>query len=123
MDTHAARQARRKALKEDLREAYDDDEATPPEWLDLATAVTERAQKIRARITAETDAFVTEPDIRRAIARRERATTDLREQIVQMNRMVSRLNLIAPLPRFTKSPLDPDEALRPLFRTARAQPG
>jgi len=121
MDAYAARQARRKALKADLAEAYDDEEATPPEWLDLASAVTEHSQAIRSRIAVETDAFVREPDIRRAIARRERAASDLRDQIRAVNRMVSRLNLIAPLPRFSRTIMDPDEALRPLFRTARTQ--
>jgi hypothetical protein len=119
MDTHAARKARRDSFKPNLAEAYTDEEATPPEWVDLATAITEESQKIRARITEETDAFVDEPDIRRAIARRERTADVLRKRIAGVNRMVGRLNLIAPHQRFTKAPLDADALLRPLFRTAR----
>jgi hypothetical protein len=123
MDTHAARKARRDSFKANLAEAYTDEEATPPEWMDLATAITDDAQAIRSRITAEVDAFVQEPDIRRAIARRERAADELRERIAGVNRMVTRLNLIAPHQRFTKASLDADGLLRPLFRTARPTAG
>jgi len=119
MDTHAARKARRQSFKHDLSDAYTDEEANPPEWVDLATAITDDSAAIRARIVAETDAFVNEPDIRRAIARRELMATELREKIAGVNRMVGRLNLIAPHQRFTKAPLDMDELLRPLFRTPR----
>lgn len=123
MDTHAARKARRESFKANLAEAYTDEEATPPEWMDLATAITEDAQAIRTYITAETEAFVAEPDIRRAIARRQRAADVLRERIAGVNRMVTRLNLIAPHQRFTKAALDADALLRPLFRTARPSAG
>lgn len=123
MDTHAARKARRQTYKANLADAYTDEEATPPEWVDLATAVTDESKTIPSKIAVEVDAFVSEPDIRRAIARRERAATALREQIAGVNRMVGRLNLVAPHQRFTKAPLDADELLRPLFRTARPNAG
>ena len=123
MDLHAARKARRNNFKADLANAYTDEEATPPEWVDLGTAISEARTEVRTKIADETAAFIHEPDIRRAIARRERATDDLRRTIDQINRMVSRLNLIAPHQRFTQTALDPDELLRPLYRTARPTSG
>ncbi len=123
MDTHAARKARRQTFKANLTEAYTDEEATPPEWIDLSSAITDETRAVLERVTRETDAFVSEPDIRRAIARRERAANDLRERIKAVNRMVARLNLIAPHQRFTKAAVDADEALRPLFRSPRRTSG
>src|SRR5262249_28494949 len=119
MDSDAARKARRIGYKANLAEAYDDEEAVPPEWVDLSTAIADEARAIRERIDAETATFVTDPDIRRAMTRRERAAGELTERVVRVNRMVNRLNLIAPLARFTRTALDVDELLRPLFRTPR----
>jgi hypothetical protein len=123
MDVHAARKARRDSFRKNLAEAYTDEEAVPPEWVDLSSAVSDETRAISERIAEETNAFVGEPDIRRAIARRERAASDLRERIAGVNRMVTRLNLIAPHHRFTKTAIDADEALRPLFRSARPTSG
>jgi hypothetical protein len=119
MDREAARRARRQTFKANLAEAYTEEEAEPPEWLDLQRAIADAKVKLRARIETETEAFVAEPDIRRAIARRDRATNDLRSMVEGINRMVTRLNLIAPLHRFTQPGLDADELLRPLYRSAR----
>ena len=119
MDTHAARKARRQTFKANLAEAYTDEEATPPEWVDLRAAITDEAKTIRTKIDEETEAFVNEADIRRAIERRMRAEIALRDAIASVNKMVARLNLIAPHQRFTKTTLDADELLRPLFRSPR----
>jgi hypothetical protein len=119
MDRDAARKARRNSYKSNLAEAYTDEEANPPEWLDLANTIATAKAELRAKIHLETDAFVNEPDIRRAIARRDRANTDLMRSIEAINKMVTRLNLIAPHQRFTQTALDADELLRPLFRSAR----
>jgi hypothetical protein len=124
MDRDAARKARRNSYKsnlykENLAEAYTDEEANPPEWLDLASTITAAKTELRAKIALETAAFVDEPDIRRAIARRDRAADELSRSVTAINRMVTRLNLIAPHQRFTQTGLDADELLRPLFRSAR----
>ena len=123
MDTHAARKARREAFKRDLAASYTDTEAVPPEWLDLTRAIIDGAGKLRERITAETEAFVTEPDVKRALARRDEARSEVLRTIAVLNQMIARLNLIAPHQRFTKTPIDADEALRPLFRTPRPSAG
>lgn len=70
----------------------------------------------------ETDRFVEEPDIRVALARRERFVKAARERIEKINDQIRRLNLIAPNPRFGRTTLDADEVLRPLFRTERTKP-
>jgi hypothetical protein len=119
MDNDAARRARRQRFKANLADAYTDEEAQPPEWLDLQNAIAKAKTELRGRIDAETERFATEPDIRRAIAGRERATDELRRRIDGINGMVRRLNLVAPLPRFSQPGLDADELLRPLYRTPR----
>jgi hypothetical protein len=119
MDTDAARRARQKAIKMDLAEVYDDEEASPPEWVDLLDRVGEEKRKIAVVIADETSRFIEERDIRRALAGRDRATKAIRERIVELNRDVNRLNLIAPNSRFTRATLDADEVLRPLFRSER----
>lgn len=120
MDTHAARRARRKAIKADLTEAFTDEEATPPEWADLLSEVRETSAELRSTIVHETRRFVDEPDIKRALERRSRKTEDLRRRVGEINAKVKRLNLLAPQARFTRAPLDADELLRPLYRSSRA---
>ena len=119
MDLAAARRARQQALKADLTQAYSDEEASPPEWLDLFTRVRDERAAVMQEIDRETERFVDDVDIRTALARRDRAAQTLRERIAALNRMIRRLNLIAPHARFTRAALDPDEALRPLFRSQR----
>jgi hypothetical protein len=119
VDLRAARNARRKAIKADLTQAYDDEEASPPEWVDLHSRAREASAKIVDEVRAETAAFVEDPDIRTALARRTRAESRLRTRIEEHNRLVRRLNLIAPSARFTRPALDADEVLRPLFRAKR----
>ncbi len=121
MDPEAIRRGRRReaALKWDLREATDDEEACPPVWVDLLTEVRRGAQALRDEVAAETRRFTDEPDIRVALARRERAAARIRERTVHHNARVRRLNLLAPLPRFQRAGLDPDELLRPLYGTLR----
>ncbi len=104
-------------------EVYTDDEASPPEWVDLLKEVRNRAIAVRATVTNETVRFVDEPDIRRALARRERVAAALRDDIAKINDRTRRLNLIAPNARFTRGTLDADETLRPLFRTVRRAGG
>lgn len=120
MDTDAQRSARRRAIKADLAEAYDDDEASPPEWVDLLERSRRERSAIADGVVEATDAFSQEPDIRRALADREGFATATRERINHFNKIVARLNLLAPHPRFTRMGLDPEETLRPLFRTRRA---
>ena len=119
MNTEAARRARQKAIKADLAQAYSDDEACPPEWVDLLTEVRERSTALRADIVAETRRFVADPDIRAALERRSRVADEVRTRVAAVNEKVRRLNLIAPHPRFTRAALDADELLRPLFRSGR----
>lgn len=119
MDVHAARRARRKAIKADLTQAYTDEEAAPPEWVDLLNEVREESAEVRREIAAETRRFVEDPDIRDALARRDRVSSLMRERIDRINRTVRRLNVIAPHARFTRAALDPDQLLRPLYRSAR----
>ncbi len=122
MDREAARRGLRQTFKADLADAYTEEEAEPPEWLDLRTAIADAKKKLRDRIGTETAAFVDEPDIRRALARRERATTELRTSIEGVNGMIRRLNFVVPLKRFGQPGIDADELLRPLYRTPRATP-
>jgi hypothetical protein len=119
MDLRAARRVRQQALKADLTGVYSDEEACPPEWLDLLTQVREQSGTIQEEISRETRRFIEEPDIRGALERRTRVTSQLGERIRKLNEKIRRLNLIAPHPRFTRAALDADEILRPLYRSAR----
>jgi hypothetical protein len=120
MDTEAARRARQAKIKADLAEAYSDEEACPPEWVDILVEVDGTVATIRTAVVAETARFAAEDDIRRALVRRERVAHELRERMAALNTKIRRLNLIAPLPRFHRVALDPDDALRPLFRMRRS---
>ncbi len=119
MDTHAARRARRNAFKADLTDAYTDEEATPPEWLDLFTDVREASAELRKHIAEETKRFVEDADIRNALARRDRTAHYARHRAREINTLIKRLNLLAPQARFTRPALDADELLRPLYRSSR----
>jgi hypothetical protein len=119
MDTHAARRARQREIKHDLAEAYTDDEASPPEWVDLLDRAREASRSIRDEVAAETSRFVDEPDIKTALARRERFAAKTRDRIEKVNVQIRRLNLLAPNSRFTRGTLDAEELLRPLYRTER----
>lgn len=119
MDPQAARRARRRRIKWDLLEAVDDEEACPPEWVDLGTEIRRDTDELKALVERETDRFAREPDIRRALDRRERIARRIREETARTNRKIRRLNLLAPLPRFQRPTLDPEELLRPLYRTRR----
>jgi len=119
MDTHAARRARRKAIVEDLRKATTDEEASPPEWADLFNETAGAAKAFKTEIAGETERFVDEPDIRKALARRDRVVASLTEKIEKTNAKIRRLNLITPDARFTRPVLDAQALLRPLFRTTR----
>ena len=119
MDAQAARRARQKAIQADLVYATTDDEACPPEWVDLLDQAREASRTIRDSVQYEAARFVSEPDIRQALSRRERFDARLREQIARVNEQIRRLNLIAPNGRFQRGTLDPDEILRPLFRAER----
>ena len=122
MDAQAARRARQKTIQADLAQAYADEEACPPEWVDLLDRVRERTGAIRETVQYEAARFVTEPDIRRALSQRERVDSRLREQIAKVNEETRRLNLIAPNWRFQRATLDPEEILKPLFRAERPKP-
>jgi len=115
----AARRARQKAFKADLSRAYSDEEAVPPEWLDLLNSIRDETEALRADVDNETKRFATDHDIRAALKRRERFASAARERTTELNRMTARLNLIAPHARFTRAALDAEELLRPLFRTPR----
>jgi hypothetical protein len=119
VSSNAARRARQKAIASDLTQAYTDEEAAPPEWLDLLTHVRDETKALRTDVREETERFATEPDIRAALARRDRVTASVRERTDALNKTVVRLNLIAPHARFTRAALDVEELLRPLFRTPR----
>lgn len=119
MDVQAERRARQKSIKADLTQAYSDEEACPPEWVDLIARVRREASAAQAEIAEETRRFVQDPDIRRALGRRDSVTVQLRDRIEHINRQIRRLNAIAPHPRFTRAVLDVDEALRPLYRSRR----
>jgi hypothetical protein len=119
MDLDAARRARRKSIKDDLSEAYDDDEASPPEWVDLLGRQRDEKRSIIESVDTAAEAFASEPDIRRALAERERFVAVTRERITKVNALVQRLNQIAPHPRFSRTVLDAEQTLRPLFRIRR----
>lgn len=119
MDTEAARRARQKQIKEDLLDAFTDEEACPPDWVDALVDADEAIHDVRRLVERETERFVSEPDVRRALERRERVADQVRERAGEANTKVRRLNLIAPLPRFQRTPLDPEELLRPLYRSRR----
>lgn len=119
MDVHAARTARRKAIQADLAKAYTDEEACPPEWVDLLTRTDETSRAIKDEIAAEVARFADEPDIRVALTRRERFVERTRDRIATLNSQILRLNLIAPNARFTRGTLDVNDALKPLFRSER----
>lgn len=119
MDPQAARRARRKKIKWDLLEAVDDEEACPPEWVDLGAEIRRETDELKALVEREADRFAEEPDIRRALDGRERAAGRIREEAARTNRKIRRLNLLAPLPRFQRPTLDAERLLRPLYRTRR----
>lgn len=119
MDHSAARRARRKQIKADLTQAYTDEEASPPEWLDLFTEVREATSSLSDGISKETERFTTDPDVKAALDRRERVANSALRRIDELNAKIKRLNLIAPNPRFTRPAIDADRLLRPLFRSER----
>ena len=119
MDAEAAGRARRKGFQRNLADAYTDEEACPPEWAELLVRAKDAAAQIHRIVDEETQRFATEPDVRKALARRERAVIDLRNRVDKHNAAVRRLNLIAPLPRLQRHTLEAEEVLRPLFRTPR----
>ena len=121
MNSGAARRARQKAIQADLTKAYSDEEAAPPEWLDLFNTVRDETASVREAVAAETERFVSETDIRAALARRDRFARATGERVEAVNRTIKRLNLIAPHARFTRAALNVDEVLRPLFRAARSR--
>jgi hypothetical protein len=120
MDPDAARRARRKAITADLLQAYEDEEASPPEWLDLMVDIDARIPELRAEAASAVERFRTEPDVRVALRRRERDEQRLRESVTELNTRVRRLNLIAPHDRFHRAGLDAEGLIRPLYRTPRA---
>lgn len=120
MDTDAARRARQAKIKRDLLDAFTDEEACPPEFVDLAVEVDDRIVALRELVAAETQRFVAEPDIRAALRRRDRIDAQAREQIRDINAKVRRLNLISPHDRFQRALLDAEAVLRPLYRVRRA---
>lgn len=119
MDVEAARRARRKKLKDDLLEAFDDDEASPPEFVDLAIEIDGRIARLRERVPEAVEQFVADPDIRTALRGRERAEADIRREAHAINEKVKRLNFIAPHDRFQRAPLDADTLVRPLYKARR----
>ncbi|MEX2393116.1 MAG: hypothetical protein WD826_01420, partial [Actinomycetota bacterium] len=102
MDTDAARRARRNSMRS-LDQVYTDEEASPPEWVDLISDVRESSAKLKDDIAAELEAYIGEPDIRRALVRRETFATRARDQVAKINTKVNRLNFIAPNSRFTRA--------------------
>lgn len=119
MDQGAARRARQKRIKADLAEAYTDEEASPPEWVDILTEVKEATASLEAEISRETERFTTDPDVKAALDRRERVANNALRRIDELNAKIKRLNLIAPNARFTRPAIDADRLLRPLFRSER----
>lgn len=119
MDPQAARRARQTKIKQDLLEAFTDEEACPPEWVEVLMEVNEAVDTLHDLIGRETERFATDPDIRRALERRERVRAEVDERVAKINTRIRRLNLLAPLPRFQRAALDADEELRPLYRTRR----
>lgn len=120
MDTHAARRARRKEIQADLAKAYTDEEACPPEWVELLERTQTEGAAVKQEIRSAAEAFVHEPDIKVALAQRERSAERLRGRIERLNGLIRRLNLIAPNGRFTRGTFDGDELLRPLYRSERS---
>lgn len=102
-----------------LDAVYTDDEASLPEWVDLMTQIDETSAKLRKRADTDAERFANEPDVKRALADRERSADGLRTQAEKINSMVRRLNLISPLSRFQRSPIDADELVKPLYRVRR----
>lgn len=119
MDPAAARRARRRKIKVDLLDAFDDEEACPPEWVDLLAEVRAETEDLRDLVRRETDRFAREPDIRRALDRRGHVASAVRERASEINARIRRLNLLAPLARFQRATLDLEALLRPLYRTRR----
>lgn len=122
MPLDPARRARGKKIQADLAKAYEDDEASPPEWVDLLASVKDATAALEALVAEETERFVSDPDVRRALERRSRVDASVRGRVEEVNAKVRRLNLIAPHARFTRPALDPEVLLRPLYRSSR-QPG
>jgi hypothetical protein len=120
MDTDAARRARRKVIKQDLAKAYDDDEASPPEWVDLVQRTKAERLAIATSVEDATHAFADEPDIRRALKARDTCVNKMRERIEKTNALIRRLNLLVPHSRLGRAEIDAEETLRPLFRVSRA---
>lgn len=118
-DTDAARRARQKQIKADLLEAFDDDEASPPEFVDLAIEIDERITRLRNHVPGAVERFVGDPDIRSALRGRELAEAAIRREARAINEKVKRLNFIAPHDRFQRAPVDADALVRPLYRARR----
>jgi hypothetical protein len=119
MDNRAARKARQRAIKTDLTQAYTDEEASPPEWLDIISELEDATRELTDILRVETELFVTDPDVRAALSRRERTAAKIRGRVDELNARIRRLNLIAPHARFTRPMLDAERLLLPLFRSAR----
>ena len=106
---------------EDLAYVVNDEEACPPEWVDLLMQIRDHTSALREQVERETTHFVSDPDIRSALQRRERFASRARELVTKVNEKTRRLNLIAPNGHFTRGTLDADELLRPLYRSSRAR--
>jgi hypothetical protein len=119
MDPEAARRARRRQIKADLTQATTDDEASPPEWVDLLMQISEGIASVNDLVEAAVARFVDEEDIRRALKARDRDAERLRACVREVNRKVQRLNLVAPLARFHRRELDAEAVLKPLLRARR----
>ncbi len=106
-----------------MSQAYTDEEASPPEWVDLLSRVREAKKNLVAEAGRATETFVMDRDIKRALRQREKAAERLRTQATALNQMIARLNLLAPHTRFTRASVDAGELLRPLFHSRRRSPG
>ena len=120
MDVEASRRARRKKIARDLRHAMTDEEACPPEWVDLQIRIERKTAGLLDLIDAETRRFVSEHDIRAALRRREGVRASVAGIVDEINAAVRRLNLLAPLPRFQRKELDAVKVVRPLYRARRS---
>lgn len=103
----------------DLDRATTDDEACPPEWADILTKVNSEIALIKADIKAEITRYVDEPDVRLALRRRDQITQSIKSRIDKINSSIRRLNLIAPVARIQRSPIDGEDLLKQLYRTRR----
>ena len=93
-----------------------------PEWLILTGEIRHLAERMRADVAAAVERFNRFDDVRDAISHRTRMIPELENKVAEVNKLIARLNLIAPAMRFQQMALDPAEEVAPMARSYFQRP-